>query len=512
MAMMNNQNNYSSKNKRIAKNTVLLYIRSFIVMIVALYTSRVILKALGVEDYGLFNAVGGVVGLFAFLRSSMTKSTQRFLNFEMAKPNGRLKETFSVSLTIHVFLALIALILAETIGLWFLNTYIQIPDGRNVAANMVYQGTVISLVFTIISVPYSASIIAHEKMGFFALVSVIDAFLKLAICYLILIGDRDRLIVYGWLMMGVNVLNFVLYAFYCKKRCPETSFRLLFNKELMKEMLGYTTWTVVGQVAIVGTNQGTGILMNMFHSVTANAALGVASQVNNAVLSLTSNFQTAFNPQITKSYAAKDYDYLKFLVFSTSKISYMLLIFVMVPIAFNIDTILDLWLEVVPQHSASFVLLIFGNTLLNAMSAPFNYTVLSSGKIKRFQIVTSIVFLSDLLFVYLLFSIGFPPETALVVKVLIMVVILFVRVYFANKEVPCIDGFSYFKEVALPLILSSIITVSLGLLIFSHVDNIIKRIVFTLLLTIISFLVMYYIGLNKRERSMVNNLVSKRKK
>ena len=504
------QNQHSRNNKRIAKNTVLLYIRSFIVMLVALYTSRVILIALGVEDYGLFNVIGGVVGLFAFLRSSMTKSTQRFLNFEMAKPNGRLNETFSVSLTIHVVIAGIALVLAETIGLWFLNTYIQIPEGREFAANMVYQATVVSFVFTIISVPYNASIIAHERMGYFAVVSVIDAFLKLAICYLIMIGDHDRLVIYGWLMMGVNALNFVLYAAYCLRRCPETSFRLLFDKGLTKEMLGYTTWTVVGQVAIIGTNQGGGILMNMFHSVTANAALGVASQVNNAVFSLTSNFQTAFNPQITKSYASKDYDYLRFLVFSTSKISYILLALVTIPIAFNIDVILNLWLDVVPQHTATFVVLIFGNTILNAMSAPFNYTVLSSGKIKFFQIVTSLVFLSDLVFVYILFSLGFPPETALIVKVSIMVVILFVRIFFANREVPCINVISYLKEVALPLLLSTVIVILLWLLMAPFIDNMLKRIIITVLLSMFSLLILFYIGLSSKERKMVENLIVKR--
>lgn len=505
------QSQYSKNNRRIAKNTVLLYIRSFIVMLVSLYTSRVILKALGVDDYGLYNVVGGVVGLFAFLRSSMTKSTQRFLNFEMAKPNGRLKETFSVSLTIHVVIAIIALILAETVGLWFLNTYIQIPEGREFAANMVYQATVISLIFTILSVPYNASIIAHEKMGYFAIVSVIDAFLKLAICYLILIGDHDRLILYGWLMMGVNALNFLLYAAYCLKKCSETSFRLLFDKQLTKEMLGYTTWTVVGQVAIIGTNQGGSILMNMFHSVTANAALGVASQVNNAVVSLTSNFQTAFNPQITKSYATKDYDYLKFLVFTTSKISFILLALVSIPITFNINQILDLWLDVVPPHSATFVILILGNTILNAMSAPFNYTVLSSGNIRNFQIVTSIVFLSDLLFVYILFSMGFPPETALVIKVLIMVAILFVRIYFAHNQVPSIDIISYFKEVVGPLLASVSIVILLGVLMFSYVDNVTGRVISTVLIVLCSLAALYFVGLNKKERKMVYGLLTKRK-
>ena len=500
-----------SNNKRIAKNTILLYIRSFIVMLVTLYTSRVILKALGVEDYGLYNVIGGVVGLFAFLRTSMTKSTQRFLNVEMAKPDGRLKETFSVSLTIHVIISIIALVLAETVGLWFLNTYIQIPEGRELAANVVYQSTVFSLIFTILSVPYNASIIAHERMGYFAVVSVIDAFLKLAICYMLYVGDADRLIVYGWLMMGVNALNFILYAAYCLKRCPETSFRLMYDKGLFKEMLSYTTWTVVGQVAIVGTNQGNNILMNMFHSVTANAAMGVANQINHAVVSLTSSFQTAFNPQITKSYAAKDFEYLKFLVFTTSKISFFLLTFVSIPIAFNIDYILDIWLDTVPMYSNIFVILILCNTILNALSAPLNFTVLSSGKIKYFQIATSLVYLSDLLFVYVLFSQGLPPATALVVKVCIMVGVLGVRLFFANREVPCINASTYIKEVASPLFLCSAISVSCGLLLFHFATDLLHNIIATVVLMTISLLLIFFVGLNSKEKVMVKNLISKKR-
>lgn len=509
--MNSQQSQHSSNNKRIAKNTLVLYIRSFVVMIVALYTSRVILTALGIEDYGLFNVIGGVVGLFAFLRSSMTKSTQRFLNFEMAQPNGRLKDTFSVSLTIHVIIAVIALILAETIGLWFLNTYIQIPEGREFAANMVYQATVVSLVFTILSVPYNASIIAHEEMGYFALVVVIDAFLKLAICFLIMIGDSDRLIIYGWLMMGVNILNFVLYAVYCIIRYSETGFRLMYNKFLFREMLSYTSWTVVGQMAIVGTNQGNNILMNMFHSVTANAAMGVANQLNHAIVSLTSSFQTAFNPQITKSYASKDYDYLKFLVFTTSKISFFLLTFVSIPVAYNIDVILSIWLDIVPKYSKTFVVLILCNTILNALSAPLNFTVLSSGKIKYFQIVTSVVYLSDLVFVYVLFSMGLPPATALVVKVSVMVAILCVRLYFANREVSCINGMNYLKEVVIPLFTCSIIAILLGHLLFAHVDDMLMRVVMTIVLMIATLLIIFFIGLSQKERMMVKTVIIKKR-
>lgn len=499
----------SSNNKRIAKNTLLLYMRSLIVMIITLYTSRVILHALGIEDYGLFNVVGGVVGLFAFLRTSMTKSTQRFLNVEMAKPDGRLKETFSVSLTIHVIISIIALVLAETVGLWFLNTYIQIPEGRELAANVVYQSTVFSLIFTILSVPYNASIIAHERMGYFAVVSVIDAFLKLAICYMLYVGDADRLIVYGWLMMGVNALNFILYAAYCLKRCPETSFRLMNDKGLFKEMLSYTTWTVVGQVAIVGTNQGNNILMNMFHSVTTNAAMGVATQVNSAVISLTSSFQTAFNPQITKSYAVKDYGYLKFLVYSTSKFSYFILFIVCLPIAFNINWILSIWLTKVPLYADIFCVLILCNSILNALSAPLNFCVLSSGKIKWFQIATSIAYLLDLLILFALFNIGFPPETALYVKVSVMVIVLFIRLFYANREVECINMLSYGKEVLFPVVIVSILSIVLGMFLFCYIqqNNIFLN---TLLLVIFVSVLVLYVGLNQKERMQILKIIKRR--
>lgn len=481
-------------------------------MLVSLYTSRVILHALGIEDYGLYNVIGGVVALFSFLRTSMTKSTQRFLNVEMAKPDGRLRETFSVSLTIHIIIAVIALILAETIGLWFLNTYIQIPDGRELAANVVYQSTVISLVLTIVSVPYNASIIAHERMGYFAVVSIVDCFLKLGICYIVMLGGFDRLIIYGWLMMGVTLVNVLMYALYCFRKCPETSMRLMYDKELFKDMLGYTTWTVVGQVAIVGTNQGNNILVNMFHSVTANAAMGVASQVNGAVVSLTSNFQTAFNPQITKSYAARDFDYLKFLVYSTSKISYYMLMIVCLPLMFNIDTILGIWLKEVPLYAGTFCILVLCNSILNALSAPLNFSVLSSGKIKWFQIVTSLVYLSDLVIVYILFSFGLPPYTALAVKVSIMVAILFVRLYFANREVECINLSSYLKEVLIPLIIATIISVGFGIVAFNISNGLVGYVVATLGLIIVSCLTIYFIGLSKQEQKQIIKLISKIKR
>lgn len=498
----------SSNNKRIAKNTLLLYARSIVVMLITLYSSRVILDSLGIEDYGLYNVVGGVVALFAFLRTSLTKSTQRFLNVEMVKNDGRMRDTFKVSMTIHILIALFAFILAETLGLWFLNKYIQIPDGRELAANVLYQSTVISLIVTIVIVPYTACVIAHESMGVFAIVSIVDACLKLAICFIITLGNHDRLVFYGWLLMGVQGLNFIIYFLFCKIKFEEARFGVLFDKPLLKEMFGYTTWTVLGQSAIVGVNQGNNILMNMFFSVSANAAMGVASQVNSAVATLTSNFQTAFNPQITKSYASKDFEYLKFLVNSTSKISFFLLLIVCLPLIFNIEWILDLWLHEVPESTGIFCSLMLSNAIVNALSAPLNFTVLSSGKIKWFQIVTALAYLLDLILVYLFFRIGFPAFTALVIKVAVMVLILFIRLYFASRLVDCINLHSFLTGVLAPIAVVSVICVFLGFAIFSVISKSpYLRVPCILLHVICSCCVTYLFGLNKEEKKQVMKIL-----
>lgn len=501
--------NHSHNNKRIAKNTVVLYIRMLVVMGVTLFTSRIVLQALGVEDFGLYNVVGGVVGLFAFLRTSMEKCTQRFLNVEMAKPDGRINDTFCVSVTIHILIMLLILLLAETIGLWFLNAKINIPEGREIAANWIYQSSVLSLCLTLLSVPYSATIIAHEKMGFFAVVSIADAFLKLGFAYLILVSSFDHLIFYGYLMASVSLINFILYMSYCRIKFAETKFRFLFDKDLFKNMFGFVSWTLLGQMAILGTNQGNSILVNMFHSVTANAAMSVGAQVNSAVTSLSSSFQTAFTPQITKSYASNDYEYLKFLVFTTSKISFFLLTMVSIPLAFNIDFVLSVWLKTVPAYSGIFCILTLCNGILNALSAPLNFTVMATGKIKWFQIVTSIVYLSDLVIVYALFSMGFPPATALVVKVSIMVLVLFVRLHYAHVNVPCIDLISYTKSIILPLTLSTALSICTAYLIMEWADSVLAQILATCGIIVSTFLFMFFIGLSARERQSLNNTIRK---
>lgn len=495
------------KNKLILKNTVVLYIRSFVIMLISLYSSRVILHSLGISDYGLYNVVGGVVAFFSFFRTTMTKCTQRFLNVEMVEKKYDLRVVFSTSLNIHLFIGLIMLLVTETLGLWFLNVYIQIPIGREFAANIVYQTTIISLILTIISVPYNADIIAHEEMGVFAFISIMDAVLKLIIAFAITFDNGDRLIFYSFLMMLISILNLLLYYIYCIRHYSESKYLFVYNKQLMKDIFGYTSWTVVGQAAVIGTNQGNNILINIFHSVTANAAMGIAYQVKGAVVALTSNFQMAFNPQITKSYASKDYEYLTKLVFTTSKMSYIILLITSLPIMFNINNILGIWLVEIPPATGLFCILIIIDSILNALGAPFNYTALSSSKIKWFQIFTSIAFLSDLVILFPLFCLGFPAVTALIVKGFSMVLVTGVRVYFAHREVSNIRLKSFSLQVLLPLSVSTVLSTTFGLLMFYYASNIASIIVATLLLICETIICNWFVSLTTTERQMVKKYI-----
>lgn len=496
-----------SNTKRIAKNTVILYIRMVMVMLIALYTSRVVLKALGVSDFGLYNVVGGVVGLFGFLRVTIAGASQRFMNFEMVKEGGNPNAVFRSCWTIHIIIALIVLFLAETIGLWFLNAKINIPEGREFAANIVYQTTIASLFATILSIPLSAIIVAHEDFKIYAFISVFETLLKLGIAFLIMADDGDRLVLYGFLIMAASFLHFFIYLIYSAKKYDEVGFRLLFDRDRFKEIFSYVGWSLVGQIAIVGCNQGNSLLVNMFHSVIANAAMTVGIQVNGAVTSLSSNFQAAFKPQITKSYAGNDFDYLKYLIYTTSKISYCLLFVVAIPIMINIDFILDIWLDEVPVYSNIFCVLYLVNGILNALSEPLSYGVAASGRIKWFQITTAIVYLSDLFILYFLFRMGMPPATAMWVKISIMVVILFVRLYFSSEVVPSIMIKSYYKQVLMPLLFMSLPCIIIALIMGQFFHSISLRVLLTTVVFLINLFFVWYIALSKNERSTLVNMV-----
>lgn len=493
-------------NKTIARNTVALYLRMIIVMAVGFYTSRLVLQALGVSEYGLYGIVGGVVGFFAFLNISMTQCTQRFLNIEMAKENGALKRVFEVSLSVHLIIAVLLLLLIELIGLWFLNSYINIPDGRKLAANLVYQTSSISLIFAVLIIPFNSLIIAYERMGLFAIIGIIDAFLKLFIAAFILNSDGDRLIIYGFLMMLITVSDLLVSYLFCRQYFGIRGIRLRFDKQKIKEMLGFTSWRMVGMMANLTTNQGNVALVNMFHTVTANAAMSIGCQVNQAVVGLTSNFQTAFTPQITKSYSIGDTVFFHQLIRISTKISFFLLLMVTLPIIFNIDFLLDIWLTDVPMFASAFAILSLIEGIINAISTPLDIAILSTGKIKHYHLFYSFVYLLDIPILFLLFYESFPPYIAMAVKILVSFSVLCIRIIFMNRLIVSFVIKRYLNGIIAPIILVSIICVLLFIYLKSFYFPF-SQLLATVILIIVSLFVSYVVLLQKPEREKLKIMI-----
>lgn len=500
----------AGKTQRIAKNTILLYVRMMVTMVITLFTSRIVLQALGFDDYGLYNVISGVVTLFAFLRSSMSSSTQRFLAYEMGSGTEEsLRRVFSVCLTTHILLALVLLVLAETVGLWFLNTYINIPDGREAAANWVYQFAVLSLCLNMVSLPYEGDIVSNERMGYFALLSILDAVLKLAVAYCVLYTGGDHLILYSGLMMGISALNLLLNWIYCRAKFAETRYFFFWDKQMFKQIFSFSGWTIYGQLAVVGSNQGTNILVNIFHSVIANAAMGIGHQVNSALTGLVSNFQTAFKPQITKSYASGDFEYLTSLTYYASKISFFLLFVVSLPIMLNIDLVLQLWLKEVPSHAGSLCIIFIVASLCNAVSAPLWMNIFATGKVKNYQIGLSVVYVAELLLVYLLFRMGVSLVVGVAMKAVLNFVVIFVRLYYTHSTQPEFSFLGYVRRVLFPVFSAALLTLLVAVPVIFLIHDEYNKLFVTSVVIIASLAATYFVGLNNKERKSLKKLLVK---
>lgn len=483
----------SANNKRIAKNTLMLYIRMLLIMGVTLYTSRIILQALGVDDFGLYNIVGGVVVLFTFINNAMVASTQRFLNYELGRNNTEeAKKVFSASLSIHFAIAAVFLILAETIGLWFLNTYIQIPSGRETAANWVYQFTIATSIINIIRTPYNASIIAHERMSFYAYISIIEVVLKLLIVYLVYLF-ADRLISYAALITIVTLIVFGGYYFFCKKNFSICQYKFEYDKQRYLSIASFSGWSLFGSVANMGGQQGTNILLNMFFGVAINAAMGIANQVNAAIYHFVSNFQTAFNPQIIKSYAAGDKDYFINLILNTSRYSFLLLFYLALPVYLCAPDILRIWLGTVPEHAIEFCRLMLIFSLIDAIQGPLWVSAQATGKIRNYQLLMSALILLNIPIIYVLFLYFDSPEIALMVRISINIVTATARVIYLNRlyKFPIIR---YLKEVVCISLL--MVCSSIPLFLLDNMHYITTIIIIILYNSVITF----FLGLNKKER------------
>lgn len=491
--------------RRIAKNTVVLYIRMMLMTVISLYTSRVVLNTLGVKDFGIYNVVGGFVAMFTLISGSLSNTISRFITYELGKNDKeRLKTVFSNAILIQVFLAVVILLLAEVIGVWFLNAKMQIPEGRMVAANWVLQCSIFSFVVNLINIPYHASIIAHEKMTAFAYISILESFLKLGIVFCLYLNVGDKLIAYSLLLLGVAITIRLIYGIYCSKRFEECHFHPKADKKLLKEMTSLASWNFLGSGAAILNNHGINILINIFFGVVFNASRGIANQVNAAVNQFVNSFTTAMNPQITKLYASGNLKEMFKLVFRGSKFAYFLMFLIACPVIVETPYILKLWLNVVPDCTVLFVRLTLIQSLINTLITPLFIVIMATGDVKSYYIwISSLLFLV-FLFSYLLYFLGYPVEVAYYISIGINFISLFVRLFILHRQVG-LNIFSYIKNVLSRILLVSFITIII-LILFTQKStdhNFSTFMENTILVLFTTITITYIAGLEKKERSLV---------
>lgn len=498
--------NHSENTKRIAKNTLMLYGRMLFSMVVSLYTSRVVLNTLGVEDYGIYNVVGGFVGMFSLISSSLSSSVSRFLTFELGKGDmERLKRVFSTSLIIHIGLALIVLIAAETIGIWFVNHKMVIPPDRLYAANWVFQASIVSFCFGLLSTPYNASIVSHEHMGTFAYIGILDTCLRLAIVLFIAHSpwQFDRLIVYSLLLVAVSISLQCIYLYYCRKHFEECRIRFIWDKQYVREMGAFAGWNFIGCTAGLLKDQGVNILLNLTFGPIVNAARGIASTVNGAVGGFAGNFMTALNPQITKSFAANDKRYCFSLVERGSRFSFYIMLLFALPLCLETEFVLTLWLKQYPSHTINFVRLvlilslsdILSNTLINLQAA--------TGKIRNYQLAVGGVLLLNFPFSYLALKLDFPPESTMIVAIFISVCCMVLRLLFLRKMAG-LSMRSFLKNVYLNVFCVAILSSIIPLVVHHFMSYGWSRFLVTCSVSIVcSAIVILFVGCNRSERQFI---------
>lgn len=494
----------NNNNKRIAHNTLMLYIRMVFVMGITLYTSRIVLKELGVENFGIYNVVGGVVAMFNLLVGSLRAATQRFITFELGKnENRQLKRIFSASVTIHFVISIVIFILAESIGVWFLNTQMNIPAERMVAANWVFQCSVFTFIINLISVPYNATIVAYEKMSAFAYISVVEVTLSLLIVYLLSVITFDKLIVYAILLLFVAFIIRLIYARYCKSHFPECRFYFSWDKSLFREMFTFMGWNFIGAGSGVLMTQGVNIVLNIFCGVTINAARGIATQVQSAVMALTSNFMMAFNPQITKSYAASENEYLQKILRQGAKFSYLLMLMLALPILMETETILSIWLNRVPEYTVVFVRLIIVYSLILCISTPLVTAMLATGKIKRYQIIVGGFQLLNFPFSFVALMLGASPVITYVFQIVFEMCCLSSRLWLL-REMIGFETKKFIFQVLQRILLISIISLLFPTMLIYYFEPSISRFVYVTILSITSVIIFTILfGLSHSERNFL---------
>lgn len=494
----------------IAKNTVFLYFRLLLTLVIGLYASRVVLNVLGVSDYGVYNVVGGVVNMLAFLNVGMMGATQRFISFELGRgETGRLNTVFSTAVLTHVIIAIIVLVITESVGVWFLNARLNIPEDRMFAANCVLQCSIVTFVMSILTVPYTSCLIAHERMNIYAYISIAEALLKLATVFCLMILPYDHLILYAVLIMASQIIVSLSYILYSRKCFPESHYKYVFDKPLLKQMFSFAGWGMIGNTGFTLKDQGSNIILNLFFGTTVNAARGVASTVNNIILNFASNFSVAMNPQITKLYAASQEEESLKIVYSGAKLTFFLMSLIVIPFLINSEYVLQLWLGTVPEYTNSFVYILLLGSLIYSLAQTVASEIHATGNVKWLQISLAAILLLELPAAYIILKAGGSPVHALLPSLVTIPLSVLARIIILKKYLPICS----LREYLVGCVARSIGVFALCFAICFYIHSLfISASIWTVIITsalslVIDGGIMFALGLNKRERSFVLNKV-----
>lgn len=502
------QQDSSSNNKRIAKNTLLLYVRLLFTMAVGLFTSRVILNTLGIDDYGVYNVVAGVVSMFSLFTSSLSTAISRFLTFNLGKGDlNKLSMVFSTSINIMIGMAVVVALLIEIGGSWFLNTHLNIPIDRLYAANWVLQFSILTFVLNLISVPYNATIIAHERMSVFAYISILEVTLKLIIVYMLYISPFDKLITYAALFAGVAVIIRIVYGVYCSRHFEECHYHFVLDKSLIKEMTSFAGWNFFGSGAYLFNTQGVNIVTNIYFGVATNAARGVSNHVEAIVKQFVTNFTVAINPQITKSYAAGNLDYTYSLVCRSSKFSYLLMLFFAVPFMFETEMIMQLWLKNYPPEAPLFLRLSLWGTMFDLLGNSPAIAAWATGNIKRYYIYVATIGCLVFPLSWIAFSLGMPAYTSYIIFLIIYIFILIVKLYIIHGLIH-FPVKMYYNEVVVKILLTTVMSFLIPVVLYVLMP---RNLISSVLIIFVGLLTVafssFFFGLSITERRSVSNMV-----
>ena len=496
----------NSNNKAIAKNTIYMYLRMAVMLVVSLYTAGIVFNALGVEDYGTYNIVGSIIIFFSFLNNGLGNATKRYITAEIAKgDNDSRRRVFNSAVLAHIGIAFVILLLAETLGLWIVNSVLKIPEGRYFAANVVYQLSVFSAILAIMQCPFTSAILAYEKMHIYAYFTIFDVVFKLLLIFCMMTIDGDKLIIYGLLVFFSGFINIIIYRVYCYRHFPMCKWLYVKDYPLLKSMFTYTSWSLMGQGAVMTANQGVTFLINLFCGVTVNAAMGVSNSITKVVNDFVLNFQYAFNPQITKNYVTRDYTGLNLLVYRTSRYSSYLVLLFLLPVSFEVGDFLSLWLGDYPKYSVEFCILSLVAIYFDSITAPLWMVLCSDEDIKRYQITVSLIFLLNILFSWIFLSMGFSPYVVMLVKASVSFLLIFARLGFVKRKVTSFSFIRWIRDV----LGKSIILVSLPFILTYFISRydidlrILRLLIVSGSAALFMALSIFFIGLEPNERQFV---------